>query len=164
MTRGVGTQLGLGLDVKQVGEIATYRFVFPYLPPSKNQYDGWKNEWKSGTKKKWIRDTARMADELAVPRGLHRIGMRARLVFPSNGRRDYQNYSQTLWNFVPDALQRCGVLLDDRAGCIDWGPNLGIEFSVDGRPGKGKKDRSRTIVIVSARVMPERTSEHLERF
>lgn len=159
-----GAQLGLGLDVKQVGEVTTWVLRYPFLPPSKNQYDSWQPTWKSGTKKKWVRHTERLVDELGIPQGLTRVGLKARLVFPENRRRDPQNYSQTLWHFVPDALQRCGVLLDDRQGCIDWGPNLGIEFAIDPRPGKGKKDRSRTIVVVSARVMPERTSESLERF
>lgn len=157
------TQLGLGLDVKQIGEVCTWRFVFPFLPPSKNQYDTWQGSWKSGAKQKWVRHTARLVDELAVPRGLTRIGLRARLVFPTNHRRDPQNYAQTLWHFFPDALQRAGVLVDDRDGAIQWGPNLGIEMAVDGRPNKGKRDRSRTIVIVSARVLPGHTSTTLER-
>ena len=158
-----GTQLGLGLDVQQIGEIQTYRFVFPFLPPSKNQYDSWQGAWKSGVKAKWVRHTQRMVDELAMPRDLARVGLRARLVFPTNARRDPQNYAQTLWHFFPDALVRTGVLRDDRDGTIDWGPNLGLEMAVDARPNKGKKDRSRTIIIVSCRVLPERTSTTLER-
>jgi len=159
-----GTQLGLGLDVRQVGEIRTYQFVFPFLPPSKNQYDSWQGPWKSSAKAKWIKHTARIADELGVTdAGFTRIGLSARLVFPTNQRRDPQNYAQTLWHFFPDALQRCGVLVDDRDGAIDWGPNLGLQLHVDNRPGKAKTSRKRTIVIVSARVLPDRTSEHLER-
>jgi hypothetical protein len=158
------TQLGLGLDVKQIGEIQTYTFRFPFLPPSKNQYDSWPGQWKSSTKKKWVNHTARLADELAVPRDLIRVGLRARLVFPSNQRRDPQNYSQALWHWFPDGLVRCGVLRDDRDGMIDWGPNLGIEMAVDPRPGIGKKDRSRTIITLACRVLPERpTLDRLER-
>lgn len=158
-----GTQLGLGLDVKQIGEVATFRFVFPFLPPSKNQYDSWQPMWKNSTKRKWIQHTQRMVDEMGMPKGLTRVGLRGRLVFPTARRRDPQNYAQTLWHFFPDALVRAGVLVDDRDGSIDWGKNLGIDLAVDPRPGKGKRDRSRTIVVVSARILPARTSEVLER-
>lgn len=144
-----GVQLALPVDAEQHGEIQLYRFALPYLPPSKNVYDGWPHEWKSSMKKKWVRDVAAKCNELVVPRGVAKIGLAATLVFPSKARRDPQNYAGPLWNFVPDALQRCGVIDDDREGMIEIPGNWGVKFDYDQRPGLAKKRRSRTIIAMT---------------
>lgn len=145
------TQLAMPLEVDETAEIRTYRLVFPYLPPSKNVYDNWQPAWKAGAKKKWIKKTKQLAVEHQLPSGLHVVGLAARLVFPQNARRDPQNYAQALWNWIPDALVQAGVLIDDRDGCIQIGPNWGIEMAVDRRQTLTPKQRSRTIVTLAHR-------------
>lgn len=151
-----GIQLGLGFSVAQVGALTVWRLDLPFLPPSKNVYDGWPPEWKHGAKKKWLRWIERRAVELAIPQGLYEVGLAARLIFPTNNRRDPQNYAQALWNWVPDGLVRCGVLQDDRDGRVKIGPNWGIDMRADLRPTIAKKWRQRTIITVSAVVPPAR--------
>lgn len=145
--------MSLPLEEKTIGDVQVAVMRLGFLPPSKNVYDGWKNEWKSSLKKKWIRVIAEEADRLNLPRGLRKVGIAARLVFPSNQRRDPQNYSQTLWNFVPDALVRCGVLVDDRAGMVEIGPNFGVEMVVDSRPHLPKKKRQRTVLTIAYKIV-----------
>jgi hypothetical protein len=144
-------QLALPIDTEDHGEIRLYRIVLPYLPPSKNVWDGWKREWQSGHKKKWLRDIKTECDALQMPRGLWEIGLAATLIFPSKNRRDPQNYSNCLWNFVPDALVRCGVLMDDREGAIQIGSNWGIKFAYDTR-NRDKKWRQKTVLNLAVRV------------
>lgn len=143
------SQLALPVDVEQQGEIRLYKIALPYLPHSKNVYDQWPGQWKQGVKRKWERDIVTRCDELLMPRGVSQVGLAATLVFPSKARRDIQNYSQMLWHFVPDALQKAGVLLDDREGCVQFGPNLGVKFAYDLRQGVPKKRRERTIIAIT---------------
>ena len=150
----VGSQLALPVDATTEGEVRLYRLRFPYLPPSKNVMDGWQPAWKSSAKRKWEKRVALLADELAMPRGVRHIGLAATLIFPTNARRDPQNYSQALWNWIPDGLQKCGVLVDDRDGAIDFGPNLGVRFAIDDRKGVPKEKRQRTVVAVTMLVTP----------
>lgn len=145
-------QLGLPMDATKEGEIVTFQFVLPFLPPSKNSYDGWPPAWKSSAKKKWIRHVARKCIEIGVPQGLPQIGVAVRLVFASRQRRDPQNYAQALWNWVPDALVQAGVLVDDDEGRVEIGPNWGIEMAVDSRGGLHAKEKQRTVITLAARI------------
>lgn len=145
-------QLALPLNVKQDGEIRLYRMTLPFLPPSKNVYDNWLGTWKSGCKAKWVRHIQDEIEAQMMPKGLTRIGLAATLIFPTKQRRDPQNYSNCLWNFVPDALVRGGVLVDDRDGAIDIGSNWGIKMAVDTRTGIPTKRRQRTILSITMRV------------
>ena len=147
-------QLGLPVNVEQQGEIRLYRFVLPFLPPSKNVYDGWPNQWKQSAKRKWIKAIAEEAERSMLPKGLPKVGMAAVLVFPTRGRRDPQNYAQALWNWVPDGLVQAGVLVDDNEGRIQIGPNWGVKFSYDTRTGLPKVRRSRTVIALTM-LVPE---------
>lgn len=140
-------QLAMPVEVDQ-GDVVTARITLPFLPPSKNVYDGWQPMWKSSAKKKWIREIGKQCEALQIPKGLTHIGLAARLVFATRARRDTQNYAQVIWHFVPDALQRCGVLVDDREGSIEWGPDLGVELAVDTRRIDPKR-RQRTILTIA---------------
>lgn len=130
------------------GDTVRYEIALPFLPPSKNVYDSWPGTWKSAAKKKWVKHVTAACIEAGVPPGQHRIGLSAVLVFPTKARRDVSNYAQALWHWVPDALQDCGVLLDDRDGAILYGPNLSIRMEVDGRTTIDKRKRQRTILTV----------------
>lgn len=145
-------QMSLAIDEEMRGDLIVRRMVLPFLPPSKNVYDGWQPIWQSSAKKKWTRTIAEKADEMDLPRGLPKIGLAARLVFPSKQRRDPQNYAQTLWHWVPDALVRCGVILDDDEGKIEIGPNWGLEFAYDTRETLAKDARKRTVLTIAWRV------------
>ena len=158
------TQLGLGLDVGQVGELTVWTLRLPFLPPSKNQYDGWPAQWKHSAKKRWYKAIADQCDELGVARDLRRVGLHARLVFPTRGRRDPQNYAQALWHWVPDALVNCGVLEDDRDGAIEIGPNWGIELAVDTRVHIPKEKRKRMVLTIAAHVFDAPTHTTMERW
>ena len=142
-------QLGLELDTVRTGALIVHRFTIPMLPLSKNVYDAMQPSWQHSHKKRWMREVAAKCAEQQIPLDLKYIGLSATLVFPTNRRRDPQNYSATLWNFVPDALQRCGVLQDDRDGRISFGSNLGINLAYDTRPGVPEKHRKRTMVALS---------------
>jgi hypothetical protein len=143
-------QLALPME-EQVGEVRLYRIVLRYLPPSKNVYDGWPREWKSGAKKKWIRDIAEECEAMMIPKGLPTVGLAATLVFPTKNRRDPQNYANCLWNFVPDALVRCGVLTDDDEGRVQIGPNWGLKFAYDTR-AVNKTWRQKTVLSVAVKI------------
>lgn len=143
------SQLALPVDVQDDGEIRLYKMALPFLPPSKNVYDGWPREWKSGVKKKWVRAICQKAEEMAMPQHVLQIGLAATLVFPSKSRRDPQNYSNCLWNFVPDALQKANVIDDDREGMIEIGPNWGLKFEYDTRVTLPKKRRERTLLAIT---------------
>lgn len=146
--RRVPVQQALDLQTIEEGATTTYRLVLPFLPPSKNVIDGWPPGWKNGAKKKWLKAIAGLCAEQNIPRGCQRVGLAARLVFPSNARRDPQNYAQCLWNWVPDALVECGVLVDDNEGRIQIPGNWGIQMAVDTRVAP-KKHRQRTILAVT---------------
>lgn len=146
----MNVQAALPLDTVKEGTLVVYRIVLPFLPPSKNVYDNWLPTWKSGVKKKWIRAIDYAVKEQGVPLHLPEVGLAARLVFPGRARRDPQNYSNCLWNFVPDALVQSEVLVDDNEGRIQIGPNWGLEFAYDDRVGP-KKARSRTILTIATR-------------
>jgi hypothetical protein len=142
-------QQALAFDEVQSGTITTYRLHFPYLPPSKNVFDGWPVQWKAGMKRKWIRAVADLCAEMNVPVGNPVVGLAAQLTFPTRQRRDVQNYAQCLWNWIPDGLVRCGVLTDDRTGSIQIGPNWGIVMALDTRKGVPAKRRQRTTVSLA---------------
>lgn len=155
--RGNGTvrgepQLALPINVEDHGEVRLYRFTLPFLPPSKNQYDTLPWQYQQSMKGKWVRHVIRECEQLMVPKGMTRVGLSAALVFPTARRRDPQNYSATIWNFVPDALQKGGFLLDDRDGCIDFGSNLGIKFHVDCRTAVPDARRKKTHIALAVRM------------
>jgi hypothetical protein len=141
-------QLALPIDVTADGELRVYRMVFPFLPPSKNEYDNWLGQWKSAAKKKWIKAVGAECDAQMMPRGVAQIGLAATLVFPRAARRDIQNYANCLWHWVPDALVTAGVISDDTPDKVDFGPNLGITFAYDTRAGAAVH-RKRTILSIS---------------
>lgn len=140
----------LPIDSTDEGDLRLYRMTFPFLPPSKNKYDGWERTWQSSAKNKWMKAIDRQVKALMIPKA-ERIGLAAILVFPENRKRDWQNYSSTLWNFVPDALQASGVLDGDHAGKIEFPANLGIKFAVDNRAAP-KEKRQRTQIILTMKV------------
>jgi hypothetical protein len=142
-------QLALPIGVEDDGEVRMYRIALPFLPPSKNVYANWPREWKSSAKNKWVRAIAAEVESQAMPKGVAKIGLAAVLVFPTNARRDTQNYAEALWHWVPDALVRAGVVTDDRAGQIEIGPNWGVTFRVDSRKNLSKQHRSRTHLVVT---------------
>lgn len=163
-TMSDGTQLGLGLDVGTVGELTVWKLRLDFLPPSKNQYDGWPIAWKASAKKRWYRDIGRACGEVGVPLGLDKVGLHARLIFPTSGRRDPQNYAQALWHWVPDALVNCGVLLDDRDGAIEIGANWGVELATDTRVHIPKEKRKRMVLTIAAHVFDAPTHTTMERW
>jgi hypothetical protein len=120
-----------------------YRMVFPYLPPSKNVYDGWLPLWKSGAKKKWMKAIAREVEVQNIPK-VEKVGLAVRLMFKSRARRDPQNYAQCVWNWVPDGLVQAGVIPDDDEGRIEIGPNWGLSMMVG--------DRQETVVTIALEV------------
>lgn len=148
----ISGQGALPLGMIQQGEIVTYRFTVPGVPPSKNNYDNWPPEWKSSAKHKWIRAVIREVEAQDMPRGVARIGLAATLVFPDNRKRDPQNYAPALWNWIPDGLQAARVILDDRDGVIDFGRNLGIRFAVDDRKRLSRDARKRTHIAITLRL------------
>lgn len=156
MITAAPVQLGLPMNTLDEGEARVYQFVFPFTPPSKNVYERWLPEWQTACKRKWVRHMKTRLDENMVP-PVPRVGLSALLVFPEDNRRDPQNYAQTLWHFVPDALVRCGIIPDDSAGHIDFGPHhLGIRFGVDNRRlDKGR--RTRTILALTM-LVPQHTA------
>jgi len=160
--------LALPLE-EQVGHVLTYRMVLPFLPPSKNVYNGWQREWQSGAKSKWIRWIRRECEAQDMPKGVPKIGLFAVLVFPSRQRRDPQNYAETLWHFVPDALIKptawhyakaasnpkfelpYGLINDDSEGHVEIGPNWGIRFAYD-LSSRSKLQRQRTHLAIAVEV------------
>lgn len=159
---GDAVQGALELNTVEEGATVVYRLVLPGTPPSKNEIGSWPPAWRASAKKRWMRMVSAQAREQGIPRGNVEIGLAAHLVFPTNSRRDPQNYADTLWNWVPDALQpcrkacaancqaHCGVLVDDNEGRIQWPPNLGVTFGVDQRHAPAKV-RKRTVITISVR-------------
>lgn len=137
------------MEITEAG-VTYYELTFPYRPPSKNKYDSLDRMWQSGIKKKWKRDTKLLCMEMHVPKGQKWVSLEATIFFATNRRRDPSNYAGPLWNFVPDGLQECGVLDDDRDGRIEFGENLGIKFEIDKRPILPAK-KERTIVRIGVR-------------
>lgn len=144
--------LALPIDVEDVGEIRVYKMAFPFVPPSKNAYDGWPNQWKQSAKKKWERAIIAECKSMALPLHVPKVGLAATLVFPARAHRDPQNYAQALWHWVPDALQKAGVIDDDTEGCIEIGANWGLKFAYDIRPTVPKSKRTRTLLAITMRV------------
>lgn len=144
-------QLAIPMDVEQHGEIRVYRITLPFLPQSKNVIDGWPAEWRAGVKKRWCRVIAEQVEQQMIPKGCARIGLAATLVFAEKARRDPQNYAQALWHWVPDALVKAGVVVDDDEGRIDIGRNWGLTFAYDLRD-RPKRFRRRTILAITMRV------------
>lgn len=149
--QGRAVQGILPIDVHDTGDLRLYRLTLPFLPPSKNVYDEWPGAWKHAAKQKWMRHIGEWAASMDIPRA-SQVGLAAVLVFPTKGRRDPQNYAQALWHWVPDALQAAGILDDDREGHVQIGPNWGLTFAYDLRPGVPKTHRQRTMIALTMRV------------
>jgi hypothetical protein len=153
-------QQALELDTVREGAVVTYRIVLPFLPPSKNQIQGWPAQWQSGAKKKWMKAITAQCAAQNIPLNNPRVGLAALLVFPKAARRDPQNYAQQVWHWVPDALQGCtkkcqrgcllhaGVLVDDNEGRVLIGPNWGITMAVDTRSAP-KRVLGRTVLTIA---------------
>jgi hypothetical protein len=120
-------QQGLPFEVHVDRSVASYQIVLPFVPPSKNKYDGWLPAWKSGAKKKWIRAIQNEVTIQQIP-AVEKVGIACELMFMSKAHRDPQNYAQCLWNWVPDALQQAGVIPDDGPGRVEIGPNWGVRM------------------------------------
>lgn len=148
----VSSQLALPVDVEDDREVRLYRIRLPFLPPSKNVYDRWHWQQQRSVKGKWRRHIETKVNEMDVPLGVPRIGLAATLIFPNRNRRDLQNYSQALWHFVPDALVRAGVIVDDTPEHVEYPPNLGVRFSYDLRKGIPKERRAHTIIALTMEV------------
>lgn len=145
----ISGQGALPLGKVESGSIVTYRFTVPGVPPSKNVYDTAPEMWRAGWKHKWIRAVVKEVEAQDMPRGVPRIGLAATLVFPDIRKRDPQNYVSSLWNWIPDGLQKAGVIKDDRDGVIDFGRNLGIRFALDDRKQLSRDARKRTHIAIS---------------
>lgn len=145
-------QLALPIDVKQQGQIGVYRVTLPFLPPSKNVYDGWPGQWKSSAKKKWVRNLLDQFESVQLPKGAQKVGLSAALVFPTKAHRDIQNYANCLWHWVPDALQTYGCIANDTPEYVEFGPNLGIQFMVDARGSAPKAKRQRTHLSIAVQM------------
>lgn len=155
-------QGALDLDTVVENATVTYRLVLPGTPPSKNEIHTWPPAWQNSAKKRWMKMVTAQCRAQGIPLHNTVIGLAAHIVFPTNVRRDPQNYAQTLWHWVPDALQPCGpkcvrgcqnhadILVDDNEGRIQWPPNLGITFGVDSRHAPAKV-RKRTVITISVR-------------
>lgn len=135
------TQLALPVTATVGDAAVTYRMVFPWLPPSKNRYDGWLPAWQASAKRKWIAAITREADAQQIP-AVSRVAVAVELVFASRARRDPQNYAQAIWNWVPDGLVRAGVIPDDGEGRILIGEHWGVVMRVGAQ--------RRTVVDVTA--------------
>lgn len=150
VTRAPEVELALPIETAAVGELRRYRLHLPFLPPSKNAYDGWQWQAQHSVKEKWRRYVAAECERLQVPKRNARIGLAGVLWFSTNRTRDPQNYANSLWNFVPDALQRCGVLLNDRDGAIDF-----AEYETDPETGEKRRYRLGVRLKVDPRKLPK---------
>lgn len=147
-------QLALPINVEENGEIRMYRMTLPFTPPSKNVYANWPREWKGSAKKKWAKALKAEVEAQMMPLHVPKIGLAATLVFPEKAHRDPQNYAEALWHWVPDGLQKAGLIDDDTEGCIDIGANWGLSFAYDKRIGLPKARRHRTILAITM-LIPE---------
>jgi hypothetical protein len=156
-----------------IRENRRYVIEIPYLPPSKNQWRTMDNLTKSGVKKRWIRRIVAECEAQDMPKGLPKIALAAKLIFPSRTDRDIQNYAATLWEFVPDALEAkqhgtikrtrngqewrepifgYGMIPNDSAGHIEWPPDHGIVFGYDERRELPATKRRRTLIFIVVRM------------
>lgn len=125
--------------------MARYEIEIPFLPPSKNKYDGWKHVWKSGLKKKWKTLLYELLEDL--PKAQH-VTAEARLIFDVNRRRDWQNFVHPLWHFVADALQDVGIIEDDTPEYFSTKENGGIVFVIEKDKTKSKTQIRRTVLVL----------------
>jgi len=125
--------------------MARYEIEIPFLPPSKNKYDGWKHVWKSGLKKKWKTLLYELLADL--PTASH-VTAEARLIFDVNRRRDWQNFVHPLWHFVADALQDVGIIEDDTPEYFSTKENGGIVFVIEKDKTKSKNQIRRTVLVL----------------
>lgn len=154
--RPAEVQLAIPLDVPQTQLVGTWTIWLPWLPKSKNVYANWPATWKSAEKKRWVNRIVEECEAQLIPKGAPKVGLFAELWFATRNRRgdtgtnrDYQNYAEMLWHYVPDALVKAGVVTDDTAEQIQIGPNWGLAFKYDLNETRPKKDRERTRLILA---------------
>lgn len=143
-------QLAL-IEMETDSTVEHRRFDLPFLPPSKNVYEGWQPMWRHQLRSKWYAALEKKFDEYQFPKGASQVGVAVRLVFASKRRRDWQNYAPMLMHVIPDALVRAGVIADDTPDYFVVGGNSGIEFGVDTRPVHPKL-RNRTELSFAIRL------------
>ena len=124
--------------------MARFEIEIPFLPPSKNKYDGWQHAWKSGLKKKWKAVLYEQLDDISP---CAKVTAQAILIFDVNRRRDWQNYVHPLWHYVADALQDCGIIEDDTPEYFTTKENGGIVFQIEKDKTKSKKEIRRTVLV-----------------
>ena len=119
----------------------------PFLPKSKNVWEGMPHLHRRGERLKWGKHLDNRLLELAIPRA-DRIRVEIELHFCTNNRRDWQNYVHPLYWFVADALVRCGVIDDDDPSRFTTLENAGISFVWDRRTYLPKEQRQKTVVRI----------------
>lgn len=123
----------------------TVELVLPFLPKSKNEYEGMPYLHRRGYRSKWYRHLTEKIPLLGLG-AVDAVQVEAVLVFGSKRRRDFQNYMHPLLNDVADVLVRVGVIPDDTPNHFRVGPNAGISFEVDTNRFVSPADRRRTIL------------------
>jgi Holliday junction resolvase RusA-like endonuclease len=113
-------------------------------PPSINSpKSGYKGHWSQGhdTKSRWEGIFAMLLLKEKVPRDVGRVTVRAELRFPTNQKRDPDNFRVVLSKALGDALQKVGVLKDDSEEFYDL-TSLRIN-------PEGEKGPARTLVEIT---------------
>jgi len=128
------------------GELTAREIILPFLPLSKNVWEGYQPMWKSGVRKKWYKALAEAFEENQFPIRAKSVTCHATLVYASKRRRDWQNFIQPMWWFVPDALVDYGCIPDDTPQFFHIGEDGGITFEIDPRKGVDPKLRQKTIL------------------
>ena len=126
----------------------SYELVLPFVPKSKNVYEGWLPQWKAGYKRKWEKALDKAIQEAQFPRA-RRVVCVSTLVFGSRRRRDWQNYVHPFTWYLADALVRNGVIADDTPDQFSVPSDGGIRFDVNNRPYVAKDKRQRTVIGVA---------------
>lgn len=101
---------------------ALHRLVIDDTPPSMNRVGG-RSAWRkwANAKKEWQNALIFALDTIDFPRDLSAVTASAQLRFPTNRRRDSDNYSALLAKALGDALQE-GWLPDDTPEYFQFEP------------------------------------------
>lgn len=110
----------------------TVTILLAMTPPSKNEWERMHWARRHKIKRQWTSMVALELLAAEVPRcTAETISLSAVVRFQRRAaRRDPQNYAQTLWHLIPDALVQGGWLVDDDDGRITWPENLGMTLDV----------------------------------
>lgn len=92
--------------------LLTIRIVIPDVPESQNQMYMNKLHYhqRSQEKKRWEQYVRMFSTAVRPPRALHKATITLRYWFPTNKRRDPDNYSG---KFILDGLVKSGIIMDD---------------------------------------------------